>query len=211
MHVADYMTSDPVVIAETDLLSRAEEVARAKSVHQLPVLDESGRLVGIITDRDIRSAIGYDRTLREKLQVQEVMTQEPITVKPDDTLSHVLKQFCEHRFGAMPVVQSNQLVGIITRHDLLMAMSTMLGLDCNGTDIEVALPDLFKDLVTAFDALSRSEGTLHGAVVARTRDGGDEPSLFLRIGKHDKPEFQKRLRHAGLVLLETEEQHRTKT
>lgn len=210
MYVADYMTSDPVVVAESDLLSHAEEIAQAKSVHQLPVLDESGRLVGIITDRDIRSAIGYDRMLREKLQVQEVMTQEPITVKPDDTLSSVLKTFCEHRFGAMPVVQSNQLVGIITRHDLLMAMSAMLGLDHNGADIEVALPDVFANLATVFEALSRSDGTLHGAVVARSRDGRDKPSLYLRIGKHDKPDVQHRLRRAGMVMLESEEPHRTK-
>jgi acetoin utilization protein AcuB len=211
MYVADYMTRDPVVVAETDLLSKAEEIARAKTVHQLPVLDESKRLTGIITDRDIRSAVGYDHTLREKLQVQEVMTQEPITVRPDDTLSYVLKQFCEHRFGAMPVIQSNQLVGIITRHDLLMAMSVMLGLDRSGMNIEVSLPDLFTNLAKAFEALCKSDCTLHGAVVARSRDGGDEPSLYLRVGIHDKPVVEKRLRHAGLILLESEESNRTKT
>ncbi|GJM26745.1 MAG: acetoin dehydrogenase [Phycisphaerae bacterium] len=211
MYVADYMTSDPVVVLETDLLSEAEEVAHAKSVHQLPVLDESQRLVGIITDRDIRSAVGYDHTIRLKLQVQEVMTDDPITVRPDDSLSDVLKQFCEHRFGAMPVVLSNQLVGIITRHDLLKAMSAMLGLDHSGTNVEVALPDLFGNLATAFEALSRSDGTLHGAVVARSRDGRNEPSLHLRVGTHDKPAVEKRLRQAGLILLESEEPHRTKT
>ncbi len=208
MFVADYMTRDPVFAMETDLLSVAEKTAQAKSIHQLPVLDAAKRLVGIITDRDIRSVVGYDRTIREKLEVQEVMTPEPITAAPDDSLSDVLGLFCEHRFGALPVVQATQLVGIITRHDLLMAMSAILGLERDGCSVEAAVPHLFEDLSVAFGALSRFEGTLHSAVVARVRSDGDEPSLYLHVGKHDKVTVENRLRRAGLILLTSDKSHK---
>lgn len=207
MYVADYMTRRPVTVLETDPLSKAQTVAKARSVHQLPVIDSSGRLVGIITDRDIRSAVGYDRTLVEKLQVQEVMTCDPVTVGPDTTLEDALKYFTRRRFGALPVVCRRELIGIITRHDLLTAMAVMLGLDCAGASIEVALPDPLEDLVAVFQAVRRLEPDLHAAVVSQMRRDGDEPSLYLRVNGKDKPAAEKLLRRAGLILLEPERPH----
>ncbi len=208
MFVGDYMTRDLTTVCETEPLSAADDIALEMSVHQLPVLDESGRLVGIITDRDIRSAVGYDQTLSEKLQVQEVMTANPITVEPVDSLTNVLRQFCEHRFGALPVVLHGKLVGIITRHDLLVAMSAMLGLDRSGCSIEVALPSGPKDLADAFRSLRNFNGDLHSAVVSRMRTDGDEPSLYLRVGRLDGEIVENGLRKAGLILLGAEKADR---
>ena len=204
MFVEDYMTPKPQTVAASASLERAQEVMREHNVRHLPVLDESGRLEGILSDRDVRSAVGYDRALGAQLTVAETMTSEPTTVPVSATLDQVLSMFQAKRFGALPVVRSRQLVGIITRSDLLRAFHEVLGLDKPGLRVEVALPNGCSDIACAFKALVGCDQDVISAVVSRMRRDGGEPALYLRVSGGQARQVERHLREAAAIVLEPE-------
>ncbi len=201
MFVGNHMTPDPVTVGPNTPIVRVAEVARHKSIRHLPVVDDAGRLVGIVTDRDIRSATGYDPTQHLDLHVEEIMSPDPTTISADAPLEEAVIQLFRKRFGALPVMDQGRLVGIITRHDIVRAMYNLLGLDREGMRIEVALPDRKPDLAAALDVIRRCDGELISVIAARVRDDGSEPALYLRIAGTDKHTVEDELRKAGLILL----------
>lgn len=201
MFIADRMTAKPVTVLASETLATAAELLRSKDIHHLPVVDASDRLVGIISDRDVRSATGFDRHPDAQLTVAEVMTSEPRTLPLNSTLDEALDVFCTARLGALPVVSSGQLVGIISRRDLLQAFHDVLGLGAPGVRIEVALPNGPVDLAHAFEALKDCGDALISAIVSQLRKDGSEPSLYLRVQSAHARDVERRLRDATLILL----------
>lgn len=201
MFVADLMSADPITVLEEDRVSKVERLLREHNVHQLPVLDQGGRLTGIITDRDVRSAVGYDARLGEGLSVSEIMSASPATVSLDAALDEALRMLRRNRFNALPVVNSDELVGIITKQDVLRAFHDVLGLGREGERVEVALPNPRDDLRDAFAALQSFDGEVIGAIVSTMRRDGDEPVLSLRIAGTKGRPAERALSAAGLIVL----------
>lgn len=140
MKVKDVMTQDPITIDPEAPLGTAMEVMRDRHVRHLPVVDDTGRLIGILTDRDVRQAafapalaerlsLRAQRRLRalgavmEELCVRDGMTWVVVTTHPEATLSHAALVMFERRVGCLPVVKDERLVGILTEHDLLKALA----------------------------------------------------------------------------------------
>ena len=126
MRVVDVMTTDPLTVTPTETIGQADELMNTNRIRQLPVV-EGKELVGIVTDRDIRSFLSgsllEDPEAREKAlntKVSEIMTTEPITVSPEDDLEEVVELLIEEKVGGIPVVdKSVGLVGIVTYMDVL--------------------------------------------------------------------------------------------
>ena len=124
--VVDVMTRDPLTVSSSETIGQAEEIMTDNRFRQLPVVQE-GELVGIITDRDVRSFLSgsllTNPDAREKAlntKVREIMTTEPLTLSPDDDLQEAVELFIEEKIGGMPVVDETEgLVGIVTYVDLL--------------------------------------------------------------------------------------------
>jgi acetoin utilization protein AcuB len=131
MHVANYMHTRPITITAEDLASTASQRLRESRIRHLPVVTEQGRLIGVITDRDLRQAgasdeshmAEYDLTyLLEKMTVQEIMTRQVITVRRQTSVAEAAQIFIEKKFGCLPVVRDdNTLEGMLTVTDLLRA------------------------------------------------------------------------------------------
>lgn len=130
MEVAKWMTKSLMTIKPKDSLRHARERLAKYRVNQLPVVVDE-KLVGIVTDRDIRDA--YPSSLRlfygkdidefgDSHTVEEVMTYNVVSVTPQTSLREAAQRLRRQRFGALPVIDQGQLVGIITRSDLLDAM-----------------------------------------------------------------------------------------
>ena len=126
MKVADVMTKEPVTIAAGETVGQADELMSENNIRQIPVVN--GRdLVGIVTDRDIRSSLSGsllgDPEARERAlstPVCDVMTTEPIFVSPNDDLEEALELLIDEKIGGIPVVdEAEGLVGIVTYIDLL--------------------------------------------------------------------------------------------
>jgi acetoin utilization protein AcuB len=124
--VRDLMTRSPITIAPDTPVGPAFTAMREHDIRHLPVVDSDGRLVGIVTDRDLRQAsLARLHALREvdrDLTVQDVMTWAVITTGPDVPVGHAMKAMYERRIGSLPVVAQGRLVGILTERDLLQAL-----------------------------------------------------------------------------------------
>lgn len=130
MDVSKWMTKSMVTIKPKDTLRHARERLVKYRINQLPVV-VNGKLVGIVTDRDVRDA--YPSSLRlfhgkdidefgDSHTVEEIMTYNVVAVSPQTSLREAAQRLRRQRFGALPVVENGKLVGIITRSDLLDAM-----------------------------------------------------------------------------------------
>ena len=135
MLVREVMTPDPLTVQPDDTLRTAQERMSECAWRRLPVVDENGRLVGIITDRDVRLALNSPLVLRERWQddmlinqttVEVCMTPDPVVVAPDSPLQDAADMLLQRKISGLPVVDGDRLVGIITVTDLLGALRDLL-------------------------------------------------------------------------------------
>ena len=126
MKIMDVMTKNPLVMTPAETIGQASELMGENSIRQLPVVDD-GALLGIITDRDIRSFLAqsslFDPDKRARAlttKVTDLMTTAPMTLSPADDLVDAVELLIEEKIGGIPVVdEAEGLVGIVTYIDVL--------------------------------------------------------------------------------------------
>jgi len=130
MTVAEWMTAPVMTLKPHDSLWHAHERLAKYRINQFPVVHE-GKLVGIITDRDVRDAYPSELThlraqdiaeFAEACTVGQIMTRAMVTISSQATIREAAQRLRHHRIGALPVVDGEQLIGILTRSDLLDAL-----------------------------------------------------------------------------------------
>ena len=148
--VRDVMARRPITVDPEAPLATAIAVMRDKEIRHLPVVDDTGGLVGIITDRDLRSAAlgsslaeflpvdlrrAVDRAagMLQELRVKDAMTWGVVTTRPDASVAEAGAVMFERRIGSLPVRENGKLVGIVTERDifkaLMMAIKPVRGAD----------------------------------------------------------------------------------
>ena len=130
MLVSQFMNSDLITVAPEDSVEEAVKLLSRQGIRHLLVMKKN-RLVGIISDRDIKRAMDPRRTrkklmgigglyfLLEPILVEEIMTRDPVTIGPNTPAKQAAYIMVERRFGALPVVDGGKTVGIVTETDLL--------------------------------------------------------------------------------------------
>ena len=121
----DIMTQDPTCCAAGDPVSEAVEVMKNEDVGVVPVVDDavSKKIVGIITDRDVVLNIVAAGLDAKTALLQDVMTRNPVTVRPDDPIQTALDAMSQHQIRRIPVVDGkNRVVGIIAQADIANRM-----------------------------------------------------------------------------------------
>jgi acetoin utilization protein AcuB len=144
MFVKDRMSERFVTVAPDATLAEARALLDRHRIRHLPVL-ERGQLVGIITDRDIRSAASASSP--GQVEVRAAMTRDPITVIPETRVEEAAKLMVMHRIGGLPVLRGGELVGIITETDLLKAFVEIV----EAATLERIAPDYARRTVTVSD------------------------------------------------------------
>ena len=132
--VRQVMSRPAISVEPATLLLDAALTLRTGAIRHLPVV-EDGRLVGLLTDRDIQRCApsrlipiteeGYNEVFAGTT-VARVMTREPLSVSPDLPLPAAITLMQQSRFGCLPVVQGDELVGILTRSDLVDTLQRIL-------------------------------------------------------------------------------------
>jgi acetoin utilization protein AcuB len=135
MRVSEWMTPAPLTVAPSTPIPKVQDLMLYRRIRHLPVV-EDGRLVGIITDRDVRTVQPSPATglaeremhyLLERLTVRAVMTRPVLTIAPHESLAEAVRVMLENRIGGLPVTEGDRVLGILTEVDLLRAFSTTLG------------------------------------------------------------------------------------
>ena len=127
--VRDLMTPTPLSVSPNTPVNEARALMQRHRIRHLPVL-EDGRLVGIVSDRDIRLVLPSPATslsvheigyLLTRLTVGEIMTYFPVTIGADRLMAEAVKRMLAYKVEALPVVEHDKLIGIVTRTNLLQA------------------------------------------------------------------------------------------
>ena len=175
MFIDKSMTRSVITIRQVAGILEAREKMEKNHIRHLPVVKEDDTLIGIITDRDIRSALpsmfstgqeeATERERISRLKVKDAMTKNPITVAPTDTLEDALLLMQKMHKGAFPVVdRGGKLRGIITTSDLIRAFIHVLGIEQPGTLLCIIAEDKVGQMKRIVDAITE-EGISFGSIL----------------------------------------------
>ena len=130
--VRDLMSRPVRTLERNDMLSIADSVMRNERIRHLPILDDAGRLVGIVSQRDLflnalvralgHGSMARDRSLRS-IVVKEVMTEDVVTTTPETPITAAAQMMVDRKIGCLPVVEGNTLVGILSESDIVSAVA----------------------------------------------------------------------------------------
>jgi acetoin utilization protein AcuB len=132
--VRDWMTPEPVTLTEDDRVKTAVQHLLRAGIRHVPIL-RGDELVGIVTDRDLRRALpsieaGASpekyQAFMEETALRDIMRSDPVTCSPDTDLVDAVKIFVERKVGAIPVVEDERLVAILTQIDVMRAFLEVL-------------------------------------------------------------------------------------
>jgi CBS domain-containing protein len=134
--VQDLMSPDVTSLGHNDALVIADDVMRLGRIRHMPILDDDGRLVGILSQRDLfrgalARALGYgthaQQMLLGQLVVKEVMTTSPITIGPDAPITEAAELMIRHKIGCLVVTEGDRMVGVLTESDFVSAIANVAG------------------------------------------------------------------------------------
>jgi len=137
--IEEWMTTTLHSVRPLDSVAHARAILEEHRINQMPVVTD-GRLVGIVTDRDLRDAPTVVRAATaeagsiegaeatpDRISVETVMTTNVLTLKPSDPLEKAAELMRRERIGALPIVEKGHLRGILTRSDILKAFVATSG------------------------------------------------------------------------------------
>jgi len=183
MYISRYMIKEPLTASPEMSLPEARLLLNDNHFRHLPVVDGQGQLVGMVTDRDLRSAypssvlteserrLVYEQV--EQATVADIMSTECLSLHPESTLDDALLLFDQKGVGALPVLEDGQVVGIFSSRDLLVAYKELFGVGEKGSVLleidDDGQPGLMTRIVTVlehnevpFTRLLRIEDSEHG-------------------------------------------------
>jgi acetoin utilization protein AcuB len=169
MFVQERMTKQPVTASPEMPVADALALMRDRKIRRLLVVDQSGKLVGIVSDRDLLQASPSPATslsvweityLLSKITLKSVMTTKVITVSPDEPLENAARIMADNKIGGLPVVENGAIVGIITETDLFKVFLELLGARVTGIRATVALEDKPGQLANVTRAIADRGGLI---------------------------------------------------
>lgn len=198
MLVQDIMTRRVVAIAPDMPIGDVTALMAQRALRHFPILDD-GRLVGIVSDRDLRT-VGADHPearpgVGRRDAVSALMTREVWTVHPLDPVDEAAHVLRERSIGAMPVMEGEELVGIVSGNDFLDALVRMTGVQRATTRLEVELPNRPGALAGLLDRIAARGADV--ASVLTTRLEPDVACFVLRVGTIDGRRLAANLREGG--------------
>lgn len=157
---------NPVTISPDASFSEAQNIIHKRGIRHLPVLDANHKIVGVVTDSDIRRAAPSDATslsahevayLLDKLKVSKFMTprEKLITIAPDTLIEEAIQLMRDHKIGCLPIVEGENLYGIFTETDALDHLVDIFGLKEKGTRLTVAFEDKVGALVGLLEVFKK--------------------------------------------------------
>lgn len=201
MVVKDVMKTPVLTIGPEATLEAAFDLLLQKGIRHLPVMEE-GRLVGILTDRDIRlatSAFNPKGPCPGSTRVGEVMTKEVVTADPLDPVEEAARVMRTRKIGCLPVLENGVLVGIVTGIDLLDALLHLTGLTKPSGRLELRLPDRPGELARLTGFLAERGVNIHSLL--SYPEGESTVRAVVRVDTLETHPLAEALRQAGMEVV----------
>jgi acetoin utilization protein AcuB len=197
MLVSEYMTPNPMSMNEDSSVLQTAELMKEHKVRRFPVL-RGNALVGIVTDRDLRSAapsqvVSFDAQERElmpelhsmlsSITVKEVMSRDVITIHPEQTIVAAAQLMLRHRMSGIPVVDAGgQLLGIITETDIFKVLVDLSGVSSGKTTFAFHLEDRAGSIKEVADVIRRHDGQVASILTSHTLAAPQFRRVYIRVG-----------------------------
>jgi acetoin utilization protein AcuB len=181
MLVGERMSKPVITIRPEMSMPEALDLMHKEHVRRLPVVNQSGEMVGIVTETNLLKASPSQATslsiyelnyLLSKLTIDRIMTRKVVTITEDTPLEEAARIMADNNFSGLPVMRDKELVGIITETDLFRVFLEMLGARCAGVRVTVSLPDKPGELAS----LTKAIQDIGGNIIALGTTMGESPS-----------------------------------
>ena len=191
MRVERWMTPNPVSLKTTDSLARAIDLMKERKIRRIPILSDAGKLVGIVSDRDLKDVSPSRATtldiwelhyVLDKLKLGDIMTKKPWTVTPDMPIEKAALLMLEKRVEGLPVLDAKGvLVGILTEGDIFRALVELTGVAKKKTRISLLVPDKAGSIREAADICRARGGTIFSILGSYARVPAGKRELVMRV------------------------------
>jgi acetoin utilization protein AcuB len=207
LRVRDAMTRDVVTVGSEESAARAWGLCRERNIRHLPVV-EGGRLIGIVSDRDLRDLSPPRDTADQEntlgwVQIRDMMSTGVVTAHPLDTIEHAAKVIYENRFNCLPVVADDEIVGIITSSDLVRTLVELTGAHGEGSWVEVEVPNEPGQLASITEVIRDRHVNIAGVFLGPASREAYR-AIVLRLETTDPTSIAGSLTDAGYVVTSTE-------
>ena len=184
MYVKDHMTPNPYTITRDVVISKAVEIMRKHHFHRLPIVDEQGKLVGLVTGGLVEEQSGANSTslsiyelnyLLAKTKVQDIMIRDIKTITQDEFVEIAAQKMLDNEISCLPVVDDkNKVIGIITDKDIFQAFIELLGHKKQGTRFIFAATDTPGEFAPIAKLFGDNDANLDSLAVYHTQSRGPE-------------------------------------
>jgi acetoin utilization protein AcuB len=211
MYVGRIMRKHLVTVPPDTNLRKAKEIIQEKRINHLLVVNKDGDLVGIVSDRDVKQSWASPATalsihelnyLLNQLTVETIMVKKIITISPGTTIERAAYIMQENRINALPVIESEKLVGIITSTDVMGVLLRAIGFDDDETArFTVLVEDRIGMVAEVSRILKEQQINIRSLVTWPENEYPGVYHLVMRVKLDDKDKAMKVLGEAGFKIL----------
>lgn len=201
MLIENWMTKEVITGTPDMSMMKASKIMKEKGIGRLPVVNETGVLMGLVSDRDIKEASPSKATtldmhelyyLLSEVKLKDIMTKKVVTIKKGETVERAAQLMLENNIGGMPVVdEQNKVVGMVTDSDIFKVLVRITGVMEGGVQIGVRLPNEPGGLVPVLDYLKDNGARLMSLLTSCEPADVGMRDVFLRIRDMDKTAMNK--------------------
>ena len=212
MLLRNWMTQNVITVDANDSVVNATKKLKENNIRMLPVI-KKGKLVGIVTDRDLKRASASNATTLEvhellylisKIKVKDIMTKKPITVPFDFTIEEAAEILMKNKISGVPVVDGrNQISGIVTQNDLFRAMISLAGLKSRGVQFAFQIDDRSGSIKEIADIVRKYGGRMASILSSYDRVQEGYRKVYMRMYGIDRlriPQLKEDLKEKATLL-----------
>lgn len=186
MLVEEIMKQNVTTLSQENSIGDAVKIMNANKIRHLPIIDDQGHLIGLVTDRDIRDATPsifetdqFMNTLQEPLHL--IMKKNVITGHPLDLVAEVSAVLYEHRISCLPIIKNQKLVGIVTETDLLHTLVELTGAHQPGSHIEVRVANKAGKLYEVTSIIRERKANIQSVLVYTDKKDDKYKVIVIRV------------------------------
>lgn len=185
MLVERIMTSPCITFNAEGTIEEIITLMHEKNIHHVPIVDDENRLLGIISDRDIKQALPsnlQDRLVLDlNVPITKIMAKNVITCHPLDFVEEIALDFYNENIGSIPVVKRGKVVGIVTAKDMLNTFIELTGVVTPGTTIQIQIPDIPGNLHEVTEVFHRFKTGIESVLVFRDKKNPGKKIVSVRM------------------------------